>query len=155
MKQNRRTFIFLSAMVFAHRVIPAQAQDLPAVHVIKDAFCSCCNNWIRYLRDDGFVVSVEDRSVEALEAFKRERKIPAQFASCHTAVVGRYTLEGHVPVADIRRLLSQQPEAVGLSVPGMVIGSPGMGPEEERDAYDVVLIKRDGSASIFSSYPAA
>ncbi len=70
-------------------------------------------------------------------------------------MIGDYTIEGHVPAADIRRLLAEAPDAVGLSVPGMPIGSPGMGPETEREAYDVIFVGRDGSASTFTSYPAA
>ena len=76
-------------------------------------------------------------------------------ASCHTGRIDGYMIEGHVPVADIRRLLDERPDAVGIAVPGMPYGSPGMGPESERDAYDVFLIRRDGSTEVFSSYAAA
>lgn len=90
-----------------------------------------------------------------MAAFKSERGIPDTLVSCHTAVIGNYTIEGHVPAADIRRLLAEQPQAVGLSVPGMPYGSPGMGPETEREAYEVILVGLDGSAATFTSYPAA
>ena len=75
--------------------------------------------------------------------------------SCHTGHAGGYVLEGHVPAADIRRLIEERPDAVGLTVPGMPYGSPGMGPEDKREAYDVFLIRRDGSTEVFSSYEAA
>ena len=75
--------------------------------------------------------------------------------SCHTGRIAGYVIEGHVPAADIRRLLVERPDAIGLSVPGMPIGSPGMGPEDQREAYDVILIGRDGAANVFASYPAA
>lgn len=90
----------------------------------------------------------------ALMRFKMENGIPEAMASCHTARVEGYLIEGHVPVADIRRLLDERPDAVGLSVPGMPWGSPGMGPESEREAYDVHLIHRDGGTTVFSSYVA-
>ena len=76
-------------------------------------------------------------------------------ASCHTARIGGYMLEGHVPVADIRRLLEDRPDAIGLAVPGMPYGSPGMGPESEREAYDVVLIRKNGTSEVFAHHPAA
>ena len=80
---------------------------------------------------------------------------PAAMASCHTAHVEGYAIEGHVPPADIRRLLAERPDAVGLAVPGMPWGSPGMGPEAEREAYEVHLIRRDGTTEVFTSYAAA
>lgn len=87
--------------------------------------------------------------------YKSQNGIPEAMASCHTARIGGYTLEGHVPVADIRRLLEEQPDAIGLAVPGMPYGSPGMGPESEREAYDVLLIRKDGTSEVFTHYPAA
>jgi hypothetical protein len=86
---------------------------------------------------------------------KMQAGIPQEMISCHTAEVNGYFIEGHVPPADIRRLLSERPDAVGLAVPGMPYGSPGMGPEASREAYDVFLILRDGSTEVFSSYEAA
>ena len=134
----------------------AAASDADSsVHVVKDPGCPCCGGWIGHLRDNGFRVTFEERSVEELAAYKRERGIPEALFSCHTATIGDYTLEGHVPAADIRRLVAERPAAIGLSVPGMVSGSPGMGPESERDAYDVILIGTDGQATVFTSYPAA
>ena len=140
-------------VALATTAVHAGADD--AIHVVKDPGCPCCNGWIGHLRDSGFRVTFEERSIEALEAFKRERGIPAELSSCHTATIGDYTVEGHVPAADIRRLLAERPSAVGLSVPGMPFGSPGMGPEAERQAYDVVLVGNDGRGSVFTSYPAA
>lgn len=150
---TRRTFVFaLSALALSSRAF-SQA-DLP-IHVVKDPGCPCCNAWIGHLRDNGFAVSFEERSIEELAAFKRQQGIPDALESCHTATVGGYTIEGHVPAADIRRLLAKAPDAIGLTVPGMPYGSPGMGPETDREAYDVILIGRDGTASTFSRYEAA
>ncbi|OYW62318.1 MAG: metal-binding protein [Rhodobacterales bacterium 32-66-7] len=135
--------------------MPLLAEADDRIHVVKDPGCPCCNGWIGHLRDNGFNVSFEERSIEDLAAFKRERGIPENLSSCHTATIGDYTIEGHVPAVDIRRLMAERPLAVGLSVPGMPFGSPGMGPETERQAYDVLLVGRDGSSTVFTSYPAA
>lgn len=154
MKMTRRTIVLTGTAFGLMQVLPVRAQSLSAIHVVKDPGCPCCNAWIGHLRDNGFPVSFEERSVEALELYKREKGIPADLSSCHTATVDGYVLEGHVPAAEIRRLLSEKPEAIGLAVPGMPYGSPGMGPETERAAYDVILIDKDGSPSTFTRYAA-
>lgn len=87
--------------------------------------------------------------------FKMDQGVPVKAFSCHTGTVEGYALEGHVPAADIRRLLAERPDAVGLAVPDMPYGSPGMGSEDSRDAYDVLLIRRDGGLEVYTSYPAA
>ncbi len=155
MNVSRRSLFSIVPLVVGFGATGLRAQSDPGILVVKDPGCPCCNAWIGHLRDSGFAVSFEERSVEDLATFKRERGIPEDLVSCHTAVIGDYTIEGHVPAADIRRLLAEAPDAVGLSVPGMPIGSPGMGPETEREAYDVIFVGRDGSASTFTSYPAA
>lgn len=152
---TRRTLIQAGIAIAVMQALPVMAQIAPSIHVVKDPGCPCCNAWIGHLRDNGFPVSFEERSAEALEVYKREQGIPADLVSCHTGTVDGYMLEGHVPAADIRRLLAERPDAIGLAVPGMPYGSPGMGPESERGAYDVILIARDGSASTFTSYSAA
>lgn len=150
---TRRMFLLAaSAIVLAP---PVLAEDDLSIHVVKDPGCPCCNAWIGYLRDNGFAVSFEERSIEELAAFKRQQGIPDALVSCHPATVGGYTIEGHVPAADIRRLLAEAPDAIGLTVPGMPYGSPGMGPETEREAYEVILIQLDGRATTFSRYEAA
>ena len=155
MTLSRRTVLAAVPWLAAIAATPALAGGDESIHVVKDPGCPCCNGWIGHLRDSGFRVTFEERSIEELEAFKRERGIPETLASCHTATIGDYTVEGHVPAADIRRLLAECPAAVGLSVPGMPYGSPGMGPETEREAYDVILVGTDGSGSVFTSYAAA
>jgi len=126
-----------------------------AVHVLKDPNCGCCSAWIEILENDGFAVTTEPRAGNLLMRYKLDNGIPQDMASCHTARVEDYMIEGHVPAADIRRLLDQRPDAVGLAVPGMPQGSPGMGPESEREAYQVFLIRRDGSTEVYASYSAA
>ncbi|KUF10338.1 DUF411 domain-containing protein [Pseudoponticoccus marisrubri] len=132
-----------------------QARTGPAVHVLKDPDCGCCAAWIDILRRDGFAVTSAPSSPARLMRHKRASGIPANMVSCHTGQVAGYMIEGHVPAADIRRLLAERPDAVGLAVPGMPYGSPGMGPETAREAYDVFLIRRDGRAEVFNRYPAA
>ncbi|MFH1518503.1 MAG: DUF411 domain-containing protein [Pseudomonadota bacterium] len=127
----------------------------PAIHVLKDPDCGCCTAWIEILENEGFTVTVEPSAGAELMRYKIANGIPEEMASCHTARINGYMIEGHVPVADIRRLLDERPDAVGLAVPGMPYGSPGMGPESEREAYDVFLIRRDGGAEPYSRYEAA
>ena len=127
----------------------------PAIHVMKDPNCGCCTAWVEILDREGFAVTTEARAGDELMRYKRENGISYEMASCHTARVEGYMIEGHVPVADIRRLLEDRPDVVGLAVPGMPYGSPGMGPETARDAYDVFVIGRDGRAEVFTSYETA
>lgn len=149
---SRRTlFLSAGALVLARPAL----SSTPGVHVLKDPTCPCCTDWVAVLEADGFTVTVETVENDALTQFKIESGIPETAFSCHTGKVDGYMVEGHVPPADIRRLLAERPDAVGLSVPGMPFGSPGMGPEAEREAYEVLLIARDGTTSVFSSYPAA
>ncbi|WP_353476202.1 DUF411 domain-containing protein (plasmid) [Salipiger sp. H15] len=131
------------------------AQATPAIHVLKDPNCGCCTGWARILSREGFTVTTENSLGTLLMRHKLERGIPQRMTSCHTGEIEGYMIEGHVPAADIRRLLAERPDAVGLAVPGMPYGSPGMGPETEREAYDVFLIRKDGSTEVFSSYAAA
>ena len=136
--------------------LPARAaQTEGAIHILKDPGCGCCTAWATILDRAGFQVTTEPVAGTALMRMKADHGIPAALASCHTALIDGYAIEGHVPVADIRRLLAERPDAVGLAVPGIPYGSPGMGPEEDREAFDVHLIRRDGSTGIFASYPAA
>ena len=120
--------------------------------VWKSPTCGCCKDWITHLEANGFEVKVHDVGNTAARA---RLKIPAKLGSCHTALVGRYAIEGHVPAADIKRLLKERPDAIGLAVPGMPYGSPGMdGPAygNRQDPYDVLHIAQDGSTRVFNSY---
>jgi hypothetical protein len=131
------------------------ASGAPAIHVLKDPNCGCCSAWIEILEREGFVVTTEASLGTLLMRYKMDNGIPREMISCHTGSVEGYMIEGHVPPADIRRLLAERPDAVGLAVPGMPYGSPGMGPESDREAYDVFLIRRDGATEVFASYAAA
>ena len=153
---SRRTILAAGAGLFALSALPAKARSLDnQMLVMKDPNCGCCGAWIEIVEAAGFKVTIELSAGTALMRYKSENGIPEAMASCHTARIGGYMLEGHVPVADIHRLLEERPEAIGLAVPGMPYGSPGMGPESEREAYEVLLIRKDGTSEVFTHYPAA
>jgi hypothetical protein len=114
--------------------------------------CGCCHDWVAYLEENGFEVTTHEGGNHAARA---RLGMPVRFGSCHTAEAGGYAIEGHVPAREIRRLLAEQPSAVGISVPAMPRGSPGMdGPAYRgiQDPYDVLLIDSDGTSSVFQSY---
>lgn len=132
---------------------PARGQGLPRIVVTKDPTCGCCAAWADHLRQAGFPVEV----VESAEIgrVKVRLGVPASLASCHTAEVGPYVIEGHVPAAEIGRLLAERPAARGLAVPGMPVGSPGMEMEGmEPDTYEVVLFGPSGQRT-FARYRGA
>lgn len=131
------------------------AQTPPRVEVWKDPNCGCCEDWVSHLRANGFTVQVHNSGNTAARA---RLGVPDALGSCHTAQVGGYALEGHVPASDIRRLLKERPSAIGLAVPGMPIGSPGMDGAVyggRRDAYDVLLVQRGGTTRVYQHYPRA
>lgn len=152
---NRRHFLIGAGGVLAAVPLRGIAQDSPKIHVVHDPNCGCCKAWVSILQDDGFEVTTERSAGTLLIQYKIENGIPQNMISCHTAKVEGYMIEGHVPTADIRRLLAERPDAIGIAVPEMPYGSPGMGPESRREAYDVYLIRPDGSTEVFSSYAAA
>jgi len=156
MMQRRlsRRAIMVGATALAWSALPALAASRPSISVLKDPNCGCCEVWVDILREEGFDVEVTPMRPDRIARRKSALGVPRHLTSCHTGVVDGYVIEGHVPVADIRRLLEERPDAIGLAVPGMPYGSPGMGPEDEREAYDVMLIERDGGTSVFSSYAA-
>lgn len=122
------------------------------ITVWKTPSCGCCHEWVAHLRKSGFEVVTHD--VDDTAPVRQKFGLPAKFGSCHTARLGNYVLEGHVPAQELRRLLREQPKALGLAVPGMPMGSPGMEMGDTRDAYNVLLVMADGSSRIYQSYPA-
>lgn len=153
---TRRTLITSAAAFCAAAAVPLAARAAqPEIHVLKDPNCGCCQAWIDILAREGFAVTTETSFGTALVRYKADNGIPVSMMSCHTARIDGYMIEGHVPPADIRRLLRERPDAVGLAVPDMPYGSPGMGPEDRREAYDVHLIRHDGTTEVFARYDAA
>jgi hypothetical protein len=122
------------------------------VQVWKDPNCGCCKDWVVYLEANGFRTQTFDTGNTAMRG---RLGMPQKLGSCHTALVGGYVIEGHVPAREIQRLLKEKPAALGLSVPRMPVGSPGMdGPEYggRKDPYEVLLVSKDGSTTVFQSY---
>jgi hypothetical protein len=123
----------------------AWAEDLPEVVATKDPSCGCCEAWVKHLRDEGFRVQVVNAPVSPV---KVRLGVPRELASCHTAQVGGYVVEGHVPASAIKRLLAEKPTATGLAVPGMPVGSPGMEVDGMEPAtYEVVLFGPGGRST--------
>jgi hypothetical protein len=117
--------------------------------VWKSASCGCCKQWVEHMKSNGFHVVVHD--VEDVGPYKKKYHVSDRLASCHTAYIDGYVIEGHVPAADVRRLLKQKPMLVGLAVPGMPSGSPGMeGPRKDR--FDVLTFDSSGKTTVFASY---
>lgn len=132
---------------------PLLAAKLPLVEVWKSPTCGCCKDWISHLEQNGFSVrSYDEGNTDARAQFG----MPLGLGSCHTAKVAGYVIEGHVPAREILRLLREKPTALGLAVPGMPLGSPGMdGPayQNRRQAYQVLLVQKDGKQRVFQDYP--
>lgn len=121
------------------------------VTVYKSSTCGCCSLWVRHLAAAGFKASVEDS--EDMGSVKQRLGIPYGMGSCHTAKIEGYFIEGHVPAADIARLLRERPRARGLAVPGMPAGAPGMEtPDGLVQPYDVLLVREDGTTSVYASH---
>lgn len=149
---ERRIFLGVGGALTAGLTLPALAVPAtPTVQVYKSPHCTCCAAWVAHMRKAGFEVRVVD---VAEPAVMRERLgMPNRFGSCHTATVDGYVLEGHVPADEVKRLLAARPKALGLAVPSMPPGSPGMEVGERRDPYRVLLIDREGHESTYASYP--
>ena len=151
---KRRLIATLSyfAVVGSAAPLLASPSQQPLVEVWKSPTCGCCNDWIKHLQANGFQVKAIDKGNSAI---RKELGMPLRYGSCHTAKVDGYVIEGHVPAKEIRRLLKDRPAALGLSVPEMPIGTPGMdGPEYggQVDPYNVLLVRRDGTASVYQAY---
>jgi len=152
---DKRQFIrrrqLLSALAVAPLalLLPGAAHGATRVLVHKLASCGCCSLWVEHLSAAGFEVTT--RSVNDLDPLRARLGVPKDLASCHTAIVDRYAIEGHVPAADIQRLLRERPDIAGLAVPGMVLGSPGM-EGARRDPYEVLAFERNGATTVYARY---
>ena len=151
----QRRHLLAGAAALAATALTARASARPEIEVWKTPTCGCCKDWIRHLEANGFAVKFHDVSNAVKNDPRRRIGLADRFGSCHTALVGGYVIEGHVPAREIHRLLKEKPRALGLAVPGMPVGSPGMdGPEYggQKDAYDVLLVQRNGDAAVFQAY---
>jgi hypothetical protein len=147
---RRGALATLAALPFASF---AQQPTKVLVEVWKAPDCGCCEDWVKHLQANGFAVKLTNGGNDAMRA---KMGLPERFASCHTGLVGGYAIEGHVPAREIRRLLQERPQAVGLAVPGMPVGSPGMDDPAyhgRKDPYDVLLVGKGGTSRAYASYP--
>ena len=147
----RRTVLSAALAVAAFALlplVPAHASG-EAGDVYKSPWCGCCTAWIDHMREAGFDLRVTD--LEDMASIKAPLGVTPGLESCHTAVIGGYVIEGHVPAREIARLLSERPTATGLAAPGMPMGSPGMETQGKSDAYDVILFAPGGN-EVFASY---
>ena len=147
---TRRTFVLAAgaAALWSATGLPAQAAS-ETLELWKTPWCGCCTAWVDHMREAGFDVRVTE--LEDLEPLKARLGVAPELASCHTGLIGGYVVEGHVPAADVARLLKEKPDATGLAVSGMPIGSPGMEMDGRTDAYEVVLFAPGGN-TVFASY---
>ena len=137
----------------AHAAPPRKAAEATAPKIIvhRDAYCGCCHRWVEHLRGHGF--DVDDRIEDDMGAVKKRLDIAPEHASCHTAEIGGYVVEGHVPASDIRRLLKERPRIHGIVLPGMPIGSPGMEVEGiDAKEYTVLALGHDGTTSTYTRH---
>ena len=150
-------FVLLSTTLAAGAglaVLRAQpASPSNQVMVYKTSTCGCCGVWVEHLRSNGFQVKVEDLAPAKLRALSNEAGVTPELSSCHTAKIGGYVVEGHVPATDIKKLLIERPAVAGITAPGMPVGSPGMEVASGRkDPYDVIAFTKDGKRTVFARH---
>ena len=149
---QRRLLLTSTAVIAFASTGLVRAQQPRLIEVWKDPSCGCCKDWISHVEKSGFKVTVHETGNNAVRA---QLGLPKKLGSCHTALIQGYVVEGHVPASDIQRLLKDKPQALGLAVPGMRVGSPGMdGPAYggRHDRYEVLLVLKDGSSTVFNTY---
>lgn len=139
----------LLAALLSATAFNAIANDLPEVEVYKSPYCGCCTEWSTHMADNGF--RVKPINVDDVPAVRARLGMPERYGSCHTAKIANYVIEGHVPAADIKRLLREKPTALGLAAPGMPGGSPGM-ENAKREPYEVLLVGNDRKAKVFARH---
>jgi len=127
------------------------AESFPPVTVYKSKYCGCCGEWVKHMENNGFKVNVIE--TEALNEVKIKYNVPAPLASCHTAIIGNFIVEGHTPASSIKRFLKEAPkDAIGLAVPGMPLGSPGMEQGNMKQPYDVLAFDKQGHTVVFEKF---
>ena len=149
---KRRSLLSGVAGLWSISSLPALAASvLPEVEVFRSPYCGCCGAWVAHMKSAGFPVKVT--MVNDTTAARKRLGMPDSFGSCHTATVAGYVVEGHVPADEVKKLLAARPTAIGLAVPSMPPGSPGMEVGTRADPYQVLLIDRNGRASVYANYP--
>ncbi|MBD1866252.1 DUF411 domain-containing protein [Oculatella sp. FACHB-28] len=126
------------------------SEAMPEIVVYRDPSCSCCGGWMEHLEAQGFQAT--NMPTPEVDALKQQYGIPDDLTSCHTAIIGGYVVEGHVPAEDIKRLLAERPNVVGIAVPGMPVGTPGMESGDERESFSVFSFDEQGNTEVFNHY---
>ena len=148
---SRRRLLAAGAGALVVAACAPGARSSTELAVYKTPTCACCSAWVDHMRGAGFKAQVNE--LPSLRSIRSTQGVPEAFASCHTALIGGYVLEGHVPAADVRKLLAERPDAVGLAVPAMPLGAPGMDtPDGQREAYETLLILRGGGSRVFARH---
>ena len=149
--KRRQALQALAGGVLVWAAPAISAAPAPLVEVFKSPTCGCCGAWVDHMKAAGFAVKVNE--VDDTTAARKRLGLPDTYGSCHTATVGGYVVEGHVPAAEVKRLLASRPVALGLAVPGMPPSSPGMDVPGRTDPYQVLLVDQQGRATVFARYP--
>jgi hypothetical protein len=149
-KLSRRQTFGLATALLVSTASSARAASLPAITAYRNPGCGCCKKWAAILQQNGFTLTMIDD--DDLDGRRAKAGVPADLAGCHTAFMGDYVIEGHVPLADIMRLVTEAPKIKGIAVPGMPMGSPGMETDGPADRYDVIAFTSDGKRDVFSRY---
>ena len=145
-------YAVVAAMFLSVAVAAQTSKSAPTMEVYKSPTCGCCSKWVDHVREGGFAVKVTDLSDDALASLKEKHGVPRTAQSCHTALVNGYVVEGHVPVAEVHRLLKERPPIAGIAVGGMPTGSPGMEvPGRPAQTYNVVTFDKQGALKVFST----
>ena len=148
MKTRRK--LVLGTVLTVASLSSVAAEIFSTIMVYKSPTCGCCTEWVKHLKENGF--EVMSHNVQDVGKYKEKANLPYGMGSCHTAFVDGYAIEGHVPASDIRRMLTEKPDILGIAVPGMPMGSPGMEYGDRRDAYKVVSFTKDGKTDVYSQY---
>jgi hypothetical protein len=156
MRLSRFT-LAIAAIAIAALGIGAAAQPKPVssrtpIVVYKTPTCGCCALWVEHMRQNGFQPEVHDVSAAQVRAVSQAAGLKDEGTSCHTAKVGSYIVEGHVPASDVQRMLKDKPAIAGIAAPGMPMGSPGMEQGGAKEAYDVVAFTKDGKTSVYAKH---
>ncbi|HUF09315.1 MAG TPA: DUF411 domain-containing protein [Rhodothermales bacterium] len=149
-KTNYLFILLLPRIVFAGSACTDSQAQQPEVMVYKTPTCGCCSKWVEHLEENGFAVKTTDQA--DVTPIKKKVGLPSGLGSCHTAIVDGYVVEGHVPAEVVKKMLRERPDIVGISTPGMPIGSPGMEQGDRVDSYDVVAFDKNGKTSVYASY---
>jgi hypothetical protein len=143
---------FIAVLAAPSPIVSAQSSGQSVMEVYKSPTCGCCSKWVEHMRQHGFTARVTDLDDQALDAVKAKHGVPRTAQSCHTALVGGFAIEGHVPASEVKRLLKEKPSVAGIAVAGMPVGSPGMEVPGRSQAYNVITFDKKGDSRVFASY---